>query len=769
MGHRSSVIHCEGYFGPSNDFLFTRNKITNTLGPLKREVKRKSGARTQERTMNSPASKNSDNSQEVAASKAISGEAKDSKKPLSADVGMGPPPEKAVSTLGKPPGDIVPEVADIKPKTPSPDTPSPETDENEGARLATDLALAEAENIRLSESCGIKNKSLDLPSPEGEEDDDIRLAMEMALAAAQNPHLSPAEIQKLVGEKNAQAKMIDEFSKQNEEKIKRNQEKVREKKWGTKAESAASSWWAAATKKAEEMKDRAERRMYADQISKDEKIIEMRKKMKIVRKTLKAHRLQGNRVETRHVFKRQRTEKKLMQSNDKLKRTQHLFTHSSYNVQEYLKATMRASKKWRKIGTDEEVLLEAQLARNMHQMLALEKQKIKCKKNTKEMKKYLQRCKGWLSDKKAFCEMNIMTLEATQSSMLYLCEDTLRRQDLIITRLKASDEFKGVDLSTVDVSHIDFSKFSSVAKDPERSAATNAMRGLPINDSIRVKKEHLERASSSAERKSEHEGEEVEAKQRKNQGLTRQQLVEGYYKQQEQLQEAGDGPELYIIAKDDISVSSRLSDPDASFNEGEEESESNYSNFGQDAPWMASSASNVHSIVSNADEHAAAVEATKERGAMSPKPTQGAPPAAADSDTKPPAKISASITSDKSSELLSSSDEAQRTDTSAKHIVDDEEKVANDTNRTALIEAATDAVAAATGVNLSVPDSSASVPGTELPLVKQSAPSTVQTNDDGTCATEDEQSTEKDAAFAPTDEIDSNDKIHAQKEVIVEG
>jgi hypothetical protein len=422
-------------------------------------------------------------------------------------------------------------------------------------QIDVDASKADEENTENGKSdIKVGNNVDNLPSPDAEEDEEVRLAMEMAIAAAKNPHLSPAEIQKLVGEKNAQAKMIDEFAKKNEEKIKMNQLKAKEYQRQQSA-ATSNSWWVAAAKKAEEIKDRAERSLYAEQISKDETIAEIRKTMKILKKTLKAHRLQGNRVETRHVFKRQRMEKRLIQSNDKLKKTQQLFTNSNYNVQEYLKAVMRASKKWRKIGTDDELMLEAQLSRNMHQMLALEKQKVKCKKNTKEMKKYLQRCKGWLSDKKAFCEMNIMTLDATQNSILRLYEETLRRQDRLIAKYKASQEFKSVDLLAVDLSHVTFPAISYIKPEGVTPLAPTESGKEPQSDNA----------------------------QTSDQATSRQKLLSEYYKQQQE--QPPNTPELYVVAnQDEASVSSRLSDPDASIHGNDEESEDGEA-FGSDAPW----------------------------------------------------------------------------------------------------------------------------------------------------------------------------------------
>jgi hypothetical protein len=436
-------------------------------------------------------------------------------------------------------------------------------------------------------SCSTDSEDIDYSDvpQEHEEDEEFRLAMELAMAAAQNPHLSPEEIQKLVGTKNKQREMVDELTKQKQKDL----AELRKKE-------SANGWWAAAAKKAEEMKDRAERRLYAEVIRKDPGMMEMRKKMKILRKTLKAHRLQGNRVETRHAFKRQRMEKNLFQAEGTLSKTQHLFTNSSYNVQEYLKAMMKASKKWRKKGTDEELMLEAQLCRNMHQMLALEKQKVKGKKNTKELKKYLQRCKGWLSDKEAFCEMNLMTLEATQSSIHFLLDDTLKRHDTLIEKFKNSDEFKDVDLSKVDISHIKLPAFS-LAKDIQRSESLRAMKGLPITDSIRVKKEHDERSRASRQTQEEARVRAIEEAE------TRQRLVENYYKSKGQNQ-----PELYVETKDDVSVSSRLSDPDAS---GNHDSDSHFK-FGNDGPWVAGDSS----LDAVEEDHQSVAEGSRTRALM---------------------------------------------------------------------------------------------------------------------------------------------------------
>jgi hypothetical protein len=377
---------------------------------------------------------------------------------------------------------------------------------------------------------------------QAEQDEEIRIAMEMAIAAAKNPHMSPAEIRALVGVSNEQTKIVDEFqNKKLEEQRKRDQEAAQA--WEDKKASAIG-WFQggvamahakadeirlAAEKKAEEIRDAQARQLYAEEIKADPHYQDLRRQIKLMQKTLKAHRLQGNRVETRHSFKRQRQEKSMIQILDKLKRTQKAFVASGYNIHEYAKAMMKASKKWKKKGTDEELALEAQLCRNMHQMLALEKQKSKVKKSTREMKKYLQRCKGWLSDKQALCEMNLMTLDATHSSMQSLYEDTISNQDKLIAKLKASGEFDGVNLDEVELANwnvLSDKKYDHLGP----SATLSALRGLPINDSIRLtkKKDFViddDKPTTTNGKGNKH-------------------------------------PELFIEAKDDGSVHSDVSDPD---------------------------------------------------------------------------------------------------------------------------------------------------------------------------------------------------------------
>lgn len=437
-----------------------------------------------------------------------------------------------------------------------------------------------------------------------EEDEEVRIAMEMALAAAQNPHLSVVALRKLVSDKNKQVEIVEQVQQKKELEKQREREE-QQKRWNEQKEKVVG-WWhvkaetvvsgvsavhKAAERKAEEIQDRYERRMYAEDIQNDQLYQDIRKRCKFLQKTLKAHRLQGNRVETRHSFKRQRQEKKLLQLYEKIDKTQKLFTAGSYNIHEYAKAMMRASKKWNKKSSgDHELALEAQLCRNMHQMLSIEKQKSKVKKSTREMKKYLQRCKGWLSDKKALCEMHIMTLDATDSSMVFLYQDTISRQDALIKRLKEAEEFAGIDLESVELApgwrELNMLQEHNNSSVLGPSATLAALRGLPINDSIRLRRTALEKEEMQQQRLKPAPSSEMR-------------------KPSPEFMSNDGGPQLYIETKDDASVSSHLSDPD---DDGVEpfdqspypatsradsfgDSDSGLGEFDRDAPWMHASSS----------------------------------------------------------------------------------------------------------------------------------------------------------------------------------
>jgi hypothetical protein len=395
---------------------------------------------------------------------------------------------------------------------------------------------------------------------EEEQDEEVRIALEMAMAAAQNPGMTPAQLREMVGKKNKQVDIVDQIKKEKEQKEKENQEKAKEeatKKWNMLKDNMMSRLSHSITDgtnairaAAERVHTSAEKQLYAETIKNDPEIYELRKKMKNLRKLLKAKRLAGNRVETRHRFKRHRMESTMLSHEERVEKARKLFVDTNFGLQEYGKAILRASRKYKNSGTPEEEKLEALLCRNMHQMLSIDKQKAKMRKSNKEIKKYMQRCKSWISDKQALCEMNLMKLDATQNSMNGLYEDTLARHDKLIEKLKNSNDFKDVNLADVDVSY-----FDEIPKNAGPRGMLCALRGLPFSDSIKMTKSSSGssvKSSSRAQRK-----------------------------------------ELIIQTSDDASVSSHLTDPDGDPNDFESlaSAESGCVGGADDAPWNSASPS----------------------------------------------------------------------------------------------------------------------------------------------------------------------------------
>lgn len=394
---------------------------------------------------------------------------------------------------------------------------------------------------------------------EEEEDEEVRIALEMAIAAAKNPGMTPAQLREMVGKKNKQADIVDQIKKEKEQKAREDQEKAKEeatKKWNLLKDNMMSRLSHSITDgtnairaAAESIQTSAEKQIYAEAIKNDPQVYELRKKIKSVRKNLKAKRLAGNRVETRHRFKRHRMESSMLSSQERIEKARKLFVDTNFGLQEYGKAILRSSRKYKNGGTPEEEKLEALLCRNMHQMLSIDKQKAKMRKSNKEIKKYMQRCKSWISDKQALCEMNLMKLDATQSSMNALYEDTLARHDKLIEKLKNSDDYKEVNLADVDVSY-----FDEIPKNAGPRGMLCALRGLPFSDSIKMTKSSSGssvKSSSRAQRK-----------------------------------------ELIIQTSDDASVSSHLTDPDGDLNDFESLASAESGHGGvEDAPWNSASPS----------------------------------------------------------------------------------------------------------------------------------------------------------------------------------
>lgn len=410
-----------------------------------------------------------------------------------------------------------------------------------------------------------------IPEADEEQDEEVRIAMEMALAAAKNPGLTPAQLRELVGNKNKQCDIVEKIKKEKEQKAKEEEQKAKEeatKRWNEKKESFRS-WIShsindtskALRATAESLQSSAEQQIYAEKIRSDPEVIRLRKKIKHLRKDFKAKRLAGNRVETRHRFKRHRMESSMLTQEERIEKARKLFVDTNYGLQEYGKAILRAGRKYKNGGSKEEEMLEAQLCRNMHQMLSIDKQKAKMKKSNKEIKKYLQRCESWITDKQALWEMNLMTLDATHTSMKALYDDTLSRQEKLIQKLKDAEEFKGVDLAEVDVSN-----FDAIPENAGPRGMLCALRGLPFSDSIRVTKSS---SGASVNRAS--------------------------------VENNGGRKELIIETGDCESVHSHLSDPDGDDFESSVSAETGFG-FGDDAPWNLGDTSISPSRTSEAAE-----------------------------------------------------------------------------------------------------------------------------------------------------------------------
>ena len=429
-----------------------------------------------------------------------------------------------------------------------------------------------------------------------EQDEEVRIAMEMAMAAAKNPRLTPAQLRAKVGAKNKQVDIVDQIKKVKEEKAK----EEAAKKWKDQKEGMFA--WVSASindsknkfrAAAESLQTSAEQQLYADKIRQDPEVIVLKKKYKALRKTLKAKRLDGNRVETRHRFKRHRAENNLLTQEERIEKARKLFCDTNYGLPEYGKALIRAGRKYKNGGTKDEENLEALLCRNMHQMLSIDKQKAKMKKSNKEVKKYLQRCQSWVTDKQALWEMSMMKLDATHTSMQSLYEDTLARQDLLIQKLKEADDYKGVDLTEVDVSH-----FDKIPKNAGPRGMLCALRGLPFTDSIRVAKS----TGGSVKNGGEHGHRAATAAAAGGTG--------------------GGGKELYIDTGDGHSVSSCLSDPDADPDDFENSisAESGFG-FGDDAPWNMGDSSLSPSKKAEAKAPAVSGKQTSMKGGLTQPPS----------------------------------------------------------------------------------------------------------------------------------------------------
>lgn len=195
---------------------------------------------------------------------------------------------------------------------------------------------------------------------------------------------------------------------------------------------------------------------YKAEIKADPEIHALEKKIKKLKKNLKVQRLNGDRTTKRNTFARDKEQKSLDQKTQRLQKAIWTFANSSMNSHEYAKGMMRASARLKRKGmnvhTSEKALaMEAAVLRNMHRMLAIQKQYTMAKKSTSEVSSFVKRCRGWLDNKRADGEMGIMVLEATLKSMAIMYSEVVEVQESLIPKFQdpKNHEFKKERLKTV--------------------------------------------------------------------------------------------------------------------------------------------------------------------------------------------------------------------------------------------------------------------------------------------------------------------------------
>ena len=180
---------------------------------------------------------------------------------------------------------------------------------------------------------------------------------------------------------------------------------------------------------------------YKEQIKADEKIKALNKKIKKIKKNLKVQRLNGDRTEKRNTFQRSKEQAALDARTSRLQKAIWTFANSSMNSHEYAKAMMRASARLKRKGfnvhkSEKALAMEAAVLRNMHRMLAIQKQYTMSKRACSDVSSFIKRCKGWLDNKLADGEMCIMILEATSKSREILYQEVVDVQEALIPKFQ---------------------------------------------------------------------------------------------------------------------------------------------------------------------------------------------------------------------------------------------------------------------------------------------------------------------------------------------
>lgn len=172
-----------------------------------------------------------------------------------------------------------------------------------------------------------------------------------------------------------------------------------------------------------------------DNILRRRQNMEIQKHVDHNERKLNSHKVQGERRATRHVRRRKVAETSLAEVSTKARESLAELPKRELESKEYSRALeeARADEADGSLRTDEVSNLETELIRNMHLMLAMDRQLSLLKKHSREVKKYLQKCKAWLADSSKL-DGALTDLVLANASMKFICEETIRRQDSLIAK-----------------------------------------------------------------------------------------------------------------------------------------------------------------------------------------------------------------------------------------------------------------------------------------------------------------------------------------------
>jgi len=185
---------------------------------------------------------------------------------------------------------------------------------------------------------------------------------------------------------------------------------------------------------------RAQRRrsITADCVLRKRAEMEIRDQTLQAQKRLCKHQQGRLRASKRHASARKRREARHVAVCEKLLNAQSSVLGNAFEKGVYVSAIVDATEEC--AAMDEETLdVEADLIKQMHCMLALEKQDEITQQDFRKMTTYLRRCKAWLQDYNDIAK-NLNDLEAQNDAMRALYESTVRRQEAVIDKSADPDQ-----------------------------------------------------------------------------------------------------------------------------------------------------------------------------------------------------------------------------------------------------------------------------------------------------------------------------------------